>query len=99
MPGKETTMPSKIKGLKCRECGTQYPAEASHVCEFCFGPLEVDYDYEAIGKRLTRASIQAGPHSLWRYLDLLPVEGGPSCGATRTCCPSRARPPAATGWA
>jgi threonine synthase len=72
--------PAKIKGLKCRECGNAYPAEASHVCEFCFGPLEVDYDYEAIGKRLTRESIQAGPLSLWRYVDLLPVEGGPSCG-------------------
>jgi threonine synthase len=70
----------KIKGLKCRECGSAYPAEASHVCEFCFGPLEVDYDYEAIGKRLSRESILAGPFSLWRYVDLLPVENGPSCG-------------------
>lgn len=73
-------MAPKIKGLTCRECGNAYPAEASHVCEFCFGPLEVDYDYEAIGKRLTRASIEAGPPSLWRYVELLPVEGGPSCG-------------------
>jgi threonine synthase len=75
-----TQVVPKIKGLKCRECGSQYPAEASHVCEFCFGPLEVDYDYEAIGKRLSRESIQAGPPSLWRYADLLPVEGAPSCG-------------------
>jgi threonine synthase len=73
-------MAPKIKGLKCRECGSAYPAEASHVCEFCFGPLEVDYDYEAIGKRLTRAAIEAGPYSLWRYVELLPVEGSPSCG-------------------
>ncbi|MDH5527942.1 MAG: threonine synthase [Nitrospirota bacterium] len=73
-------MTAKIKGLKCRECGSEYKAEAFHVCEFCFGPLEVDYDYEAIGTRLSRESIQAGPFSLWRYVDLLPVEGIPTVG-------------------
>lgn len=71
---------SKILGLKCRECGSAYPAEAIHVCEFCFGPLEVDYDYAAIGKTLTRETIQAGPLSLWRYADLLPVDGPPTVG-------------------
>ncbi len=75
-------MTAKIKGLKCRECGSEYKAEASHVCEFCFGPLEVDYDYEAIGKRISRKSIQAGPNSLWRYLDLLPIDGQPTCGTS-----------------
>jgi len=73
-------MKAKIKGLKCRECGSDYKAEAVHVCEFCFGPLEVDYDYEAIGKRLSRKSIQAGPPSLWRYADLLPIDGEPTVG-------------------
>ncbi len=38
----------KLKGLKCRECGRSYPASPLHVCEFCFGPLEVDYRYEAL---------------------------------------------------
>ena len=71
---------SKILGLKCRECGSAYPAEASHVCEFCFGPLEVDYDYEAIAKSMSRESIQAGPLSLWRYKDLLPIDGEPTVG-------------------
>jgi len=72
--------PSKILGLKCRECGSEYPAEAIHVCEFCFGPLEVNYDYALIGKTLTREKIQKGPFSLWRYVDLLPVEKTPSVG-------------------
>lgn len=64
----------KIKGLKCKECGRLYDAKALHVCEFCFGPLEVDYNYEAIRKNVTRKSIESGPLSLWRYWDLLPVE-------------------------
>jgi threonine synthase len=64
----------KIKALQCKECEQQYPAKAIHVCEFCFGPLEVVYDYEAIKKRISRQSIEKGPRSLWRYWDLLPVE-------------------------
>ena len=63
-----------VKGLKCRECGRGYPASPTHVCEFCFGPLEVDYDYEAIGARVSRARIEAGPPSIWRYADLLPLD-------------------------
>jgi len=63
-----------VKGLKCRECGRGYPASPIHVCEFCFGPLEVDYDYEAIGARVSRARIEAGPASIWRYADLLPLD-------------------------
>ncbi len=64
-----------IRGLKCRECGRSYPAEAIHVCEYCFGPLEVDYDYAAIRASISRESIAAGPRSIWRYRDLLPVDG------------------------
>jgi threonine synthase len=68
---------NRLKGLKCRECGRSYPSSPVHVCEFCFGPLEVDYDYEAIRARVTRARIEAGPKSIWRYADLLPLELGP----------------------
>jgi threonine synthase len=68
------TAGTKIKGLKCKECGRIYPAKALHVCEFCFGPLEVDYNYDLIQKNVSRKSIEAGPLSLWRYWDLLPVE-------------------------
>ena len=47
-------MSDKIKGLKCRECGKEYPAEPLHVCEFCFGPLEVNYNYDWIKGQISR---------------------------------------------
>jgi threonine synthase len=62
-----------IKHLKCRECGRLYDVEPVHVCEFCFGPLEADYDYEQIDRDISRELIAAGPRSIWRYVDLLPV--------------------------
>ena len=62
-----------VSGLRCRECGRAYPAEALHVCDYCFGPLEVTYDYEAIAASISRDSIGRGPRSIWRYADLLPV--------------------------
>src|SRR4028118_687411 len=60
------------KSLACKECGAEYEAKAIHVCEFCFGPLEVSYDYDALRRQVTRESIQAGPHSIWRYRSFLP---------------------------
>jgi threonine synthase len=59
--------------LKCKECGETYELKATHVCEFCFGPLEVVYDYDALRRNVTRSSIQAGPNSIWRYRPFLPV--------------------------
>ncbi|HEY9762308.1 MAG TPA: threonine synthase [Trichocoleus sp.] len=60
--------------LKCKECGEKYELGAKHVCEdVCFGPLEVVYDYDEIRRRVTRETIQAGPNSIWRYRDFLPV--------------------------
>lgn len=73
-------MAHKMKSLVCRECGKEYPTEAIHVCELCFGPLEVKYNYEEIKQKISRSAIEAGPRSLWRYLDLLPVEGQGSIG-------------------
>lgn len=70
----------KIKGLICRECKKEYPAEPLHVCEFCFGPLEVAYDYEVIRKNISRKIITEGPKSLWRYWNLLPIENPPTVG-------------------
>src|SRR5207245_4225325 len=70
----------KIKGLVCRECGKEYPAVSLHVCDMCFGPLEVQYNYKVIKPRLTRKAIEAGPKSLWRYVDLLPIAGNPTVG-------------------
>ena len=63
---------SFAKNLKCRECGRVYPLDPMHVCEFCFGPLEVVYDYQALSRGLTRERIERGPASMWRYADLLP---------------------------
>ncbi|MDA0674323.1 MAG: threonine synthase, partial [Cyanobacteria bacterium] len=61
--------------LRCKECGETYDLGAKHVCEdVCFGPLEVAYDYDAIRRQVTRASIAAGPKSIWRYKAFLPVE-------------------------
>jgi len=67
-----------VKGLKCRECEREYPVEPIYVCEFCFGPLEVVYDYDKIKKILSREKIQSRPQNLWRYKELLPIEGEPS---------------------
>jgi threonine synthase len=66
---------SRIKGLKCRECGTRYPLDAMHVCENCFGPVEVEYDYDLIREMISPERIARGPQTIWRYHDLLPIEG------------------------
>jgi threonine synthase len=57
------------RALSCRECGHETPLAAEFACSQCFGPLEVAYDFPAV----TRESIEAGPRSIWRYRDLLPV--------------------------
>ena len=71
---------SYMVGLKCRECGRLYPKEVVFVCEYCFGSVEVDYDYDAIRRSLTKASFASRPKSLWRYRELLPIEGEPAAG-------------------
>jgi threonine synthase len=55
--------------LSCRECGATTELGPFYACSECFGPLEVAYEFGAV----TRASIEAGPHNIWRYQDLLPV--------------------------
>ena len=69
-----------FSNLKCRECGKLYPKEAIHVCDFDFGPLEAAYDYDAIGEVLTRQAIESRPQSMWRYRELLPIDGEPTVG-------------------
>ena len=64
-----------VSGLKCRECGREQPADPLNVCDFCFGPLEVVYDYATISEVVSRDRIEAGPLSIWRYADLLPADG------------------------
>jgi threonine synthase len=70
-----------VRGLKCRLCGKAYPKEALNSCPDDFGPLEVDYDYDAIGEALTRARIELRPSTMWRYRELLPIDGEPTVGA------------------
>ena len=65
---------SFVKCLRCRECGREYPVEPLNVCDFCFGPLELDYDYDAIGNTISRKRVVGGPLTIWRYQDLLPVD-------------------------
>ena len=62
------------RALRCRECGREYPLTPIYSCEFCFGPLEVAYDYDGIREATTRDSIERGPTTLWRYADLLPCD-------------------------
>lgn len=69
-----------VRGLKCRECGREYPIEPIYVCEFCFGPLEVVYDYKRIKKILTKRNIEKRDKNLWRYKELLPIDGDPQVG-------------------
>lgn len=69
-----------MTGLRCRLCGTQFPAEALWVCDQCLGPLEVVYDYPAIKASLTRDTIERRPKNLWRYRELLPISGRPLTG-------------------
>lgn len=71
---------SYIKGLKCRECKREYSINPIHICEFCFGPLEVIYDYGEIKKNLNRKEIEGRPKSMWRYRELLPLDNDPTIG-------------------
>ncbi|MEA2291779.1 MAG: threonine synthase, partial [Solirubrobacteraceae bacterium] len=71
--------------LKCKECSTAYPLDARYVCERCFGPLEVSYGPLSADPAELRRRIQAGPHTIWRYADFLPLQG-----------PARSALP--TGW-
>ena len=66
------------ESLRCKECQTTYPLDARYVCEQCFGPLEVAYaSRDGVDADALRRRIQAGPHSLWRYGDFLPVSTPP----------------------
>ncbi|TAN38000.1 MAG: threonine synthase [Candidatus Methanoperedens sp.] len=65
---------SHVIGLKCRECGTEYPAVIQNTCYECFGPLEVNYDWDYISDHISKENIASGPKSIWRYADLLPLE-------------------------
>jgi threonine synthase len=67
-----------IESLKCKECGTAYELAAHYVCERCFGPLEVAYDFSSLDPVEAKRRIQAGSQGIWRYADFLPFEGRPN---------------------
>ena len=67
-----------VESLKCKECGESYPLDARFVCEQCFGPLEVNYDFSNLDPAEARRKIQAGSRGIWRYTDFLPFEGRPA---------------------
>ncbi|GBD38034.1 Threonine synthase [bacterium HR37] len=69
-----------VKGLICKECSKEYPKAPIHVCEFCFGPLEVTYDYEGLKNIVSRELIEKREPNIWRYAELLPVDNPPTIG-------------------
>src|SRR2546425_299107 len=69
------TMPEQQ--LRCRECSAMYAAGPRYVCEQCFGPLEVVYDYAALARQPLRQIIETSVPSMWRYEPLLPVRRVP----------------------
>lgn len=71
---------SNVHGLRCRECGRDYEEGPYYVCEDCFGPLEVVYDYEWIAANTSHERIAAGPPTMWRYATLLPAAPNGSLG-------------------
>jgi threonine synthase len=71
---------SFVRGLKCRLCGQAYPISATNFCTEDFGPLEVDYDYEAIADSLDRGKIELRPFNMWRYQEFLPLDGDTTVG-------------------
>ncbi|HSE97209.1 MAG TPA: threonine synthase [Blastocatellia bacterium] len=78
---------SYVKGLKCRECGRLYPKQPIAGCDDCFAPLEVEYDYKAIGRSLSRAKITSRDKNIWRFRELLPLDSEPVVGRSTGSTP------------
>jgi threonine synthase len=76
-----------VEALQCKECHEQYPLDARYVCDRCFGPLEVKYDFSGLDPDGARRKIQAGPRSIWRYSDFLPFENRPPAPLTTGTTP------------
>ena len=76
-----------VQALACKECGTEYELEARYVCERCFGPLEVRYEYGTLDPDSVKRRIQAGPQNLWRYSDFLPFSSQPRYELPAGCTP------------
>jgi len=81
-----------ITGLKCKECGRSWPKQAIAACAECWGPLEAVYDMDAVRRTFTREGIAARPRDLWRYAELLPLDGEPTVGRGTGFTPLLAAP-------
>ncbi|MBI5253589.1 MAG: threonine synthase [Euryarchaeota archaeon] len=64
---------SYVVALKCRNCGEKYQIKPISICDECFGPLEVEYDFEKVKENISREKIEKGPKTIWRYKELLPA--------------------------
>ncbi|MGL6076156.1 MAG: threonine synthase [Fimbriiglobus sp.] len=74
-------------GLQCKLCGKLYPKSPINFCTDDFGPLEAVYDYEAIRLNISRAKIESRRRNMWRYRELLPIDGEPTVGHQVGCTP------------
>ena len=81
-----------ITGLKCKECGKTWPKEPTAACAECWGPLEAVYDLDAVRRTFTRDAIGGRPRDLWRYAELLPLDGEPTVGRGTGFTPLLAAP-------
>lgn len=66
--------------MHCIACGQKHEPNPVAICDYCFGPLEIVYDYERLRADLIRACLSERPFSMWRYRELLPVSGNPRSG-------------------
>lgn len=69
-----------VRGLKCRLCGKEYPLGPNNFCTEDFGPVEVTYDYDALRGKVSREQFERRPDNMWRYKELLPLQGEPTVG-------------------
>src|SRR5437588_4462506 len=76
----EGPMTDFVRGLKCRLCGKTYGKEPLNFCTEDFGPLEVDYDYDGIKEVLSRDKLALRLNNMWRFHELLPLDGEPTVG-------------------
>jgi threonine synthase len=81
-----------ITGLRCKECGKTWPKEPIAACGECWGPLEAVYDLDAVRRTFTRDAIAQRRRDLWRYAELLPLDGEPTVGGGTGFTPLLAAP-------
>jgi threonine synthase len=69
-----------VLGLRCKQCGKERGKDAVAACDECWASLEPIYDMDAVRATFTREAIASRPPDLWRYRELLPIDGAPTVG-------------------